>query len=141
MNHLAPLGEVYQAGTLSGNPVAMVAGYTALSLLDDALYQRLETKTDLLVNPLQECVKRKGLNIAIQRASSMFTIFFGAREVKDFNRHLDLEEFRRFYTYLLEKGIYFSPAQYEGNFISDAHSEEHLIYTRDVILEYLESLS
>ena len=140
MDRLAPLGEVYQAGTLSGNPVAMEAGLAALTLLESpSFYPQLEEKTRLLTDPIKELIKKKDLNLSLQQVGSMFTLFFGARCVKNFIK-LDLIQFKKFILHLLEKGIYFSPAQYEANFISAAHTSEQLIYTRDVILDYLEKM-
>lgn len=143
MDHLAPLGQVYQAGTLSGAPVAMEAGLCALQLCEEPpFYKRLEERTKTLLDPIQELIERKGLNVALQRVGSMFTLFFGAKKVENFEegKKIDKAAFNDFVSHLLLKGIYFSPAQYEASFLSSAHTEDNILYTRDVILDYLEQL-
>jgi glutamate-1-semialdehyde 2,1-aminomutase len=136
MDLVAPLGPVYQAGTLSGNPVAMEAGCATLNLIEQLhFYEQLESKCTYLLDPIEEWIKKKNLNVSLQRVGSMFTLFFGAQKVEHFQR-LDEAAFRHFFCYLLEKGIYFSPSQYEANFLSSAHTIEHLTYVRDSILEY-----
>lgn len=140
MDLLAPAGPVYQAGTLSGNPVAMHAGYQALSMcMESGFYQTLEEKTKMITDPIEQLIKDKGLNLCLHRVGSMFTLFFGKKEVQTFEdvKGCDLERFNRFFQALFQKGIYLSPSQFEANFISAAHSEGSLIYTRDCILEAL----
>ncbi len=137
MDHLAPLGKVYQAGTLSGNPVAMRAGLATLQEIEkEGFYEALQQKTDLLLNPIQEFIASSSLPICLNRVGSMFTLFFGKKEV-DFKEVLDEEMYKQFFCYLFERGIYFPPAAYEAAFVSSAHTEEHLLYTRGVILEFL----
>lgn len=140
MDHLAPLGSVYQAGTLSGNPVAMEAGYQTLSLLETpGFYEDLERKTRLLTRPIQEEIKKQNLNMCLQQVGSLFTLFFGLKKVENMEQgeNLDLEAFAKFFRYLYNYGVYFSPAQYEACFVSAAHTEEHLEKTCDLILAYL----
>lgn len=140
MGLLAPLGSVYQAGTLSGNPVAMEAGLATFEILEHPdFYKELEEKTSFLCDPIIETIKKKNLNMVLQKAGSMFTLFFGAKQVTDFQR-LDLKSFSSFFRFLFDRGIYFSPSQYEANFISSAHTEDHLRYTRETIIEFLHSL-
>lgn len=141
MDCLAPLGTVYQAGTLSGNPVAMAAGYKALQLLErkDA-YEDLKKKTEIITLPIQEMLEKKNINACLQGIGSMFTLFFGVREVRNMEdaKKCDLEAFARFFRYLFERGVYIPPAQHEAWFISLAHQDHHLIKTRDLILSYLD---
>lgn len=139
MDCLAPLGKVYQAGTLSGNPVAMEAGLQALQLLEvDGFYEELERKTSLLVNPIRDFLEKSSVNACIQQVGSMFTLFFGRRQVKNVEeaRQLDLERFSQFFRFMLSKGIYIPPLQQEAWFISMAHEEDNLFYARDTILDF-----
>lgn len=134
MSVLAPLGGVYQAGTLSGNPVAMQAGLAALELLEEPhFYEDLEEKTLALVEPLKE------FPVTIQRVGSLFSIHFGKSEIKNFEDILacDLNEFRKFFHHLFEQGIYPPPHFAESWFVSAAHTEEQIAYTRDTISNYL----
>jgi glutamate-1-semialdehyde 2,1-aminomutase len=139
MDHLAPLGEVYQAGTLSGNPVAMAAGLQALKEIETpGFYELLEQKTQIIIEPLKELLEKKKICACLNQIGSMFTLFFGVKKVEsneDLNA-LDKETFRRFFTYLFERGIYFSPSPYEANFVSSVHTEDNLLKTRDVILDF-----
>jgi glutamate-1-semialdehyde 2,1-aminomutase len=142
MNQLAPLGAVYQAGTLSGNPVAMAAGLTALKMLEaPTVYEQLQFKMELLTAPIRERIERKNLNMCLQQIGSMFTLFFGRREVRSMeeSKGVDLQAFARFFRFLFNQGVYFPPSQYEAAFISLEHTSEHLEYTRDLILHYLET--
>lgn len=140
MDYLAPVGPVYQAGTLSGNPVAMEAGLQTLTLLErPGFYEMLAEKTAAITQPIKEHLASKGLNGCVQECCGLFTLFFGAREVSDLDdcKKLDLDHFRRFFSELFRRGIYLSPSQYEANFISVAHTSDHLAYTRDAIIELL----
>lgn len=139
MQMLAPLGPVYQAGTLSGNPVAMAAGLEALTLLqEDHFYAALEEKTRRLTDPISAYFKSKNIPACIQRAGSMFTLFLGQREVRDVEdaKKCDRDWFGRFFRYLFHHGIYIPPLQQEAWFISSAHTEEHLDKTSRIILDF-----
>ena len=138
-----PAGPVFQAGTLSGNPVAMEAGYQAIKMLErEGVYNELQTKTNILVEPIRELLKKKNINACIQGVGSMFTLFFGIREVHNMEqaKGCDLEAFGKFFRYLFERGVYIPPAQYEAWFISLAHEEQHLLHTRDLILTYFNEM-
>ncbi len=141
MDKLAPLGGVYQAGTLSGNPMAMRAGLETLRILKDNpdFYKNLEEKTRFLTDPITAFIKRYELPLCLQRVGSMFTLFFGVSSLSSHEdlAGIDLEAFKKFYTELFEQGIYFSPSPHEACFVSAAHTYEHLSYTRNVILNYL----
>lgn len=140
MDCLAPLGSVYQAGTLSGNPVAMEAGLQALKLLNqEGFYEELLRKTNLITQPIQEYLLSTDKQACIQQVGSMFTLFFGSKKVTHFGdtKQLDNEMFARFFRYLFANGIYIPPLHIEAWFISQAHREENLIKTRDLILEFL----
>lgn len=142
MDCLAPIGNVYQAGTLSGNPVAMEAGLQALKMLNQkGFYEELKRKTDLLVKSLQEYLLKTKKQACIQQVGSMFTIFFGRTEVNDFEdtKSLDNEMFARFFRFLFARGVYIPPLHIEAWFVSMAHSDEHLLKTRDLVMEFLET--
>lgn len=143
MDFLAPWGPVYQSGTLSGNPVAMEAGYqTILQLEGPGVYEELERKARLLTDPVVELIQKKDLNAVLQRVGSMFTLFFGQKRVRNMQDalHLDGEDFKRFFGYMLDNGVYIPPAHQEAWFVSTVHSEEHLMQTRELILDYLNHL-
>lgn len=140
MDHLAPLGNIFQAGTLSGNPVAMQAGlHTIQELRKENFYHNLQEKADFLLNPIEEVLSTKKEKICLQRIGSMFTFFFGVDKVSSQEdlSNLNKDLFRKFFLYLLERGVYFSPSPYEVNFISAAHTKENLEKTRNDILEFI----
>lgn len=143
MDLLAPLGPVYQAGTLSGHPVAMVAGFTALQEIqkNQNFYQDLERKTKIIAAPVQEALKKKKLGCFVQ-AGSLCTLFFGVENptCKEDLNALNLSLFKKLFAHLLKHGIYIPPSNYEAWFISSAHTDKHLAYTRDKILEFLEKI-
>lgn len=142
MNHLAPDGPVYQAGTLSGNPLAMEAGYQALCLLEDSeFFIELERKTQCLIDPILRYILEKELDVCLQHRGSMFTIFFGAHFVHNQAeaKRLDLEKFAAFFRFMYSNGVYIPPCQFEAWFISMAHEGHHLEKTRDLILEFLKN--
>ena len=142
MRALAPEGQVYQGGTLSGNPAAMVAGCAALNLLEEDVYKQLQAKIDRLCLPIEAEIKEKNWNVCLQRVGSMFTLFFGTKAVhsmEDLNQ-VDLNVFKKYFHHMLERGIYISPSQYETCFISSVHSNENLDITRELILEFLSNM-
>lgn len=130
MDYIAPTGPVYQAGTLSGNPIAMAAGLTQLKLLDDkALYTRLTEKTNKLALGLQEVAKRHDIPLSINVVGGMFGFFFSDEEkVTTYEQVMacDLERFKNFHEGMLKHGIYLAPSAFEAGFISDAHSDEDI---------------
>jgi len=132
MRHLAPLGPVYQAGTLSGNPLAMAAGLATLNLLDDGnTYAELERKCAKLADGLAEAAEEAGVEITVNRAGSMFTVFFTSGPVTDFAgaAKSDREMFSRFFRAMLNRGVLLPPSQFEAAFVSTAHDEEVLSAT------------
>lgn len=143
MRYLAPLGPVYQAGTLSGNPVAMEAGLQTLLLLEkEGTYSELERKANVITKPVQALIEKRNLNACVQQAGSMFTLFFGKKRVANFEdaRALDIALFARFFRYMYDHGVYIPPAQQEAWFVSTVHEEDHLNKTRDLILQFLQEL-
>ena len=133
MNYLAPLGPVYQAGTLSGNPLAMAAGFAMLKALnqDDAVFQRLSEKTIYLENGIQKALSSNGIAFTINRIGSMISVHFDASPVVDFQSAAkgDNETFKKFFHGLLNEGIYIAPSAYESWFITDALTYEDLDFT------------
>ncbi len=141
MDCLAPLGAVYQAGTLSGNPVAMCAGLeTLLHVEQPGFYADLEEKTNDFLAPIRHAIQVKNIPAAIQSAGSMFTLFFGPTKIESRTdlKALDLSLFKRFFHYLFERGIYISPSAYEAHFLSSSHTEEHLKDAQKVILDFFD---
>jgi glutamate-1-semialdehyde 2,1-aminomutase len=125
MEHLAPLGPVYQAGTLSGNPVAMTAGLTTLELLSvPGFHQRLQAATDVLISGLRKAAQGAGIPLATNHVCGMFGFFFTDEPVVDrYSKVMacDVERFKRFFHGMLAEGIYFAPSAYEAGFLSAAH--------------------
>jgi glutamate-1-semialdehyde 2,1-aminomutase len=124
MDQLAPLGPVYQAGTLSGNPLAMAAGIAALKLLDELNpYERLDQLGRQLKEAVLAAAQRKGLPIQVPQCGSMFSIFFTASPVRDYASALtsDAKLFARFFHACLGRGVYLAPSAYEAGFLSTAH--------------------
>lgn len=134
MECVAPLGSVYQAGTLSGNPVAVSAGIATLKILQCSsnLYSELDKKAERIEN----AIKSAGLNV--NRVGSLLTVFFTDKRVVDYNtaKTLDTEQFAKYFAYLQQNGIYSAPSQFEAMFVSIAHSDEDIAYTCDVISKF-----
>jgi glutamate-1-semialdehyde 2,1-aminomutase len=126
MERLAPLGPVYQAGTLSGNPVAMIAGLTTLELISaPGFHRRLGAMTQVLMEELAAAAAAAGIALATNQVCGMFGIFFTAeRQVDRYDQVMacDVERFKRFFHGMLAEGIYFAPSAYEAGFLSAAHS-------------------
>ena len=141
MDQLAPNGPVYQAGTLSGNPVAMSAGLQTLQLLSQpGFYENLEQRTTLFVSKLRQITQNKG--IVIQQIGSMFTLFFADNELKNYEdvKQSNTARFAEFYQKLLAQGVYFSPSPFEANFLSVTHTDAHLEQTLKAVESVINSL-
>jgi glutamate-1-semialdehyde 2,1-aminomutase len=130
MERLAPLGPIYQAGTLSGNPVAMIAGLTTLELLSaPGFHQRLQGATDELVRRLAESALSAGIALATNHVCGMFGFFFTDERIVDRYAKVmacDVERFKRFFHGMLAEDIYFAPSAFEAGFVSAAHSTAHI---------------
>ncbi|MCO6148304.1 glutamate-1-semialdehyde 2,1-aminomutase [Flavobacterium sp. NRK1] len=137
MNYLAPLGPVYQAGTLSGNPLAMAAGLEMLKALnnDTAIFTRLEDKTAYLETGIRKELDKAGIIYTINRTGSMISVHFDASPVTDFKSAArgDNETFKKFFHGLLKEGVYIAPSAYETWFITDALSYDDLDATIDAV--------
>jgi glutamate-1-semialdehyde 2,1-aminomutase len=133
MRHVSPEGKVYQAGTLSGNPLAMAAGYALLSELyeNPAHYDSVEAKSAQLERGFQQAFDQAGLPAQINRVGSMMSFHFTDRPVIDFDSAagVDLERFRRFFHAMLKRGIFLPPSAFESMFVSDAHTEAQIEQT------------
>jgi glutamate-1-semialdehyde 2,1-aminomutase len=141
MDLLAPLGPVYQAGTLSGNPVAMVAGYEAITLLEEpGFYNHLEKLTQALIDPIAQAIYDRDLPALLHHKGSVFTLFLGQKQISGLQevQACDGKAYQAFFRFLFERGIYVSPLQCEANFVSASHSPEHITYTAEVILEFFD---
>jgi glutamate-1-semialdehyde 2,1-aminomutase len=124
MERIAPLGPVYQAGTLSGNPVAVAAGLATLKLVQESAFQeRLETNTRSLVEGLTAEARKAGVTFSAQSIGSMFGIYFREAAPRTFAEVMqcDRERFNRFFHAMLERGVYLAPSAYEAGFVSAAH--------------------
>jgi glutamate-1-semialdehyde 2,1-aminomutase len=130
MSHIAPLGPVYQAGTLSGNPVAMAAGLATLQGIDvPGFHARLGAMTDRLVNGLASAAKQAGIPLATNHVCGMFGLFFtGAAQVTSYAEATacDVERFKRFFHGMIAEGVYLAPSAFEAGFVSAAHSADDI---------------
>lgn len=132
MQRLAPLGPVYQAGTLSGNPLAMAAGLALLKSLDDvAIYAALEQWTSRLLRGLEQAAAEAGVPFTTTQVGSMFGLFFTDRPICGYADvgACDLPAFNRFFHAMLDRGVYLAPSAYEAGFVSAAHGETELDHT------------
>jgi glutamate-1-semialdehyde 2,1-aminomutase len=129
MEHIAPQGTVYQAGTLSGNPLAMAAGIATLTQLKEPdFYDILDKKADRLANGLEKAAASAKINVMIDRVGSMLGLFFTGKRVLNFDdaKTSDLEMFSAYYKGMLQEGVYIAPSQFEAIFLSAAHDTEHI---------------
>jgi glutamate-1-semialdehyde 2,1-aminomutase len=131
MERIAPVGPVYQAGTLSGNPLAMAAGYATLTALTRELHNKIARKTETLVGGLGEIADRLGVPFTVASAGSMWGFFFHEGPVNDFEtaKKSDVALFRRFFHAALERGIYLAPSAFEAAFVSAAHGDREVSET------------
>ena len=130
MEMVAPSGPVYQAGTLSGNPLAMTAGYETLKVIqnDKNFYKKLSRKSEILYEGFRDNMKSLGLDFTLNYSGSMFTLFFTKSKVTDYNsaKTSDTSLFALYFNEMLNNGIYITPSQFEANFISASHSEQDI---------------
>jgi glutamate-1-semialdehyde 2,1-aminomutase len=138
MEKLAPLGPIYQAGTLSGNPLAMSAGLALLRALDDAaVYARLDASTEALCQGLQAAADAAGIAFTTTRVGSMFGLYFSAGPIHGLAdvSACDVDRFKRFFHLMLERGVYLAPSAYEAGFVSAAHGAAQIQATVDAARE------
>jgi len=132
MEKVSPLGGVYQAGTLSGNPLAMVAGIETLEILKaKKTYEDLEKKTSTLTDGISKCAEDRGIPVTINQGTGLFTVFFNGELVRDYRtaKLSDTKRFAQFHIQMLEQGVYLPPSQFEAWFVSLAHSQKDLDQT------------
>jgi glutamate-1-semialdehyde 2,1-aminomutase len=131
MNCIAPMGPVYQAGTLSGNPLAMAAGLATLNNLTPAVYAKLASTTDALVAGVLAAANSHGIELCENHVCGMFSFFFGRDTVVNFDdvAGSNVEQFNQFFHSMLEQGIYLAPSAYEAGFLSAQHGAEELAKT------------
>jgi glutamate-1-semialdehyde 2,1-aminomutase len=142
MERIAPAGDVYQAGTLSGNPLAVAAGLATLELLDGDAYARLQATTDRLADGIAAAAAEAGVEVEVPRLPGLFTVFFSAEPVTDYAgaKAADADRYAAFCRALLERGIYPPASQFEAWFPSLAHDDEHVERTLDAAREAFASL-
>jgi glutamate-1-semialdehyde 2,1-aminomutase len=143
MSQIAPQGSVYQAGTLSGNPIAMTAGIATLDQLKkEGIYESLAEKSDRLASGLAEAARKSGIAARVGHVGSMLGMFFTDQDVADFEdaKTCDLERFSAFYQGMRQQGIYIAPSQFEVLFLSTAHSDEHIDATISAAQQVLNKL-
>jgi glutamate-1-semialdehyde 2,1-aminomutase len=134
MQQIAPSGPIYQAGTLSGNPVAMAAGLAMLDLVQaPGFYDALEAKTHALCDGLESAARDAGVAFTTQRVGGMFGMFFTTGTVDTFAQAMacDSAAFNRFFHAMLERGVYLAPSAYEAGFMSSAHDDTAIAATID----------
>ncbi|MFH1963977.1 MAG: glutamate-1-semialdehyde 2,1-aminomutase [Acidobacteriota bacterium] len=139
MDRIAPEGDVYQAGTLSGNPLAVTAGLKTLEILRSGnVYPELEGKSSRLCRGLEKVAEKAGIPVQVPRCGSMFTVYFTGKPVTDFSsaKKCDLDRFKMYFNGMLDRGIYLAPSQFEACFVSAAHNGEAI----DRTLEAAESV-
>ena len=143
MEKIAPAGPIYQAGTLSGNPLAMTAGYETLSRLDKESYEYFQKLGDQLEAGFREAAKKYNIPHTVNRAGSMIGFFFTNEDVVDFEsaKTSDLELFAEYFKLMAQEGIFLPPSQFEGMFISTAHTEEHIEKTVAAFHKVFEKLA
>ena len=144
MKHLAPEGPVYQAGTLSGNPLAMEAGFAMLTYLDNNpdIFESLEKKTEMLHQGMETALDKKGIHYQINRYGSMLSVHFTQKPVVDFETAAlgNNENFKKYFHGMLDRGVYLPPSAFESYFLNDALSEEDIAFTISAFEDWLKSL-
>ncbi|HEJ83602.1 MAG TPA: glutamate-1-semialdehyde-2,1-aminomutase [Desulfobacteraceae bacterium] len=143
MERMAPEGDIYQAGTLSGNPLAMAAGLATLKTLGRSdIYNELAEKTESLFSGLEHAAREAGQDVTVNLIGSMGTLFFTDQAVTDFvtAKKSDAEKFRRYYRAMIEKGIFLAPSPFEASFVSTAHTDEMIQKTIDCASDCFRSM-
>src|SRR5262249_13590425 len=144
MGRVAPLGGVYQAGTLSGNPLAVAAGLAALRALEDpSVYARLETLGASFESGIKAAAQASGVPVAVNRVGSMLTAFFTDGPVTDYAtaKRADSARYARFFHGMLDRGVFLAPSQFEAAFVSLAHSEQDLAAAARACRESMSALA
>lgn len=144
MEHVAPLGNVYQAGTLSGNPIAMIAGFTTLSTLKNnpIIYKELESKTEYLAKGIEEVLAKKSSPYRINTLGSMISVHFSDHDITDFASasKADIPMFNKLFHHMLDNGVYLPPSAYESWFLNNALGYEDLDKTIELIKTFTDNI-
>ena len=144
MDHLAPDGPVYQAGTLSGNPLAMAAGFAMLTHLNDHadIFERLKIKTKVLADGMAGEIDKKGIPYQINQYGSMLSLHFTEKQVVNFETAAlgNNDRFKQYFQGMLDRGVYLPPSAFESCFLNDALSEEDIDFTLSALENWLNSL-
>jgi glutamate-1-semialdehyde 2,1-aminomutase len=144
MNHVAPLGPVYQAGTLAGNPLAMSAGIATLKqLCAPGFYEAIEQRARALVDGLREAAAKAGIAAQVNAIGSLATIFFVAERVRNYSdaKKSDTKRYGEFFRHMLDRGIFLAPSQFEAAFVSAAHTDADVQHTLASARASFENLS
>ena len=143
MDRIAPVGDVYQAGTLSGNPLAMSAGLAMLNSLNNAFYERLAVASQQLVEGIRALADRHGIALTVNAACGLFSVFFTDRPVRCYEdvAAADVDRYRRFFHGMLQRGVYFAPSAFEAAFVSGAHDAAALDHTLAAVDETFQEIS
>ncbi|RAP24032.1 glutamate-1-semialdehyde-2,1-aminomutase [Candidatus Marinamargulisbacteria bacterium SCGC AG-343-K17] len=142
MNHLAPIGDVYQAGTLSGNPLAVAAGRSMMQLIESyGVYEKAEEQAKKIVQGMDVAIKAVKAPIQVISIGTMFTVFFTDQPIKSVNdvNHCDMEMFNRYFHYMKSNNILIPPSQYEANFVSSEHNDDIISTTLKVFTHFLKT--
>lgn len=143
MDMLTPDGPVYQAGTLSGNPVAMAAGLAAIEvLIEEKPYAEMEKLSGMLAKGLAQAAQKAGVSVSQNRVGSMQTLFFSDTQVTDYTsaKKSNSDRYAKYFHGMLDRGVYFAPSQFEAAFVSAAHGEEHVQKTIETAIEVMETI-
>ncbi|MGC1905193.1 MAG: glutamate-1-semialdehyde 2,1-aminomutase [Candidatus Acidiferrum sp.] len=144
MNNVAPLGPVYQAGTLAGNPLAMAAGIATLNQLSaDGLYHRIAEQGDRLASGLRKALSDSGIPGQVNNTGSLGTLFFAAQPVRDYAgaKRSDTQRYARFFREMLDRGVFLAPSQFEASFISTMHTPQNIDQTVAAAAESLKAMA
>ena len=142
MERIAPVGDIYQAGTLSGNPLAMTAGLETLKAMTKEAYEKLNAKVDKLVQGYREAADKHGISLQINRVGSMVGVFFNDQPVINYETasSSDTDRFAKYYRSMAEQGIFLPPSQFEGLFVSSAHTDEDIDQTIQAVNNAFQNL-
>ncbi len=144
MEMVAPSGSVYQAGTLSGNPVAMAAGIAQLTILKEhpEIYRHINEMGEKLYGGIEEIIKEAGVPCQMNHVGSLGSLFFTGQKVENYAdaKTSDTGKFARYFRYMLEHGVHLAPSQFEAMFLSNAHTEDHVELTLDLIRDYMKNM-
>ncbi len=144
MQMVAPSGSVYQAGTLSGNPVAMAAGIAQLTILKEhpEIYRHINEMGEKLYGGIEEIIKEAGVPCQMNHVGSLGSLFFTGQKVENYAdaKTSDTGKFARYFRYMLEHGVHLAPSQFEAMFLSNAHTEDHVELTLDLIRDYMKNM-